>query len=189
VIKIVKLSIIIPFRNEKGYARTVVKHVHDYLSKQGISFEIIAVDDSTDETWGVLKGLERKYKHFRAFQGWKPPGYGKALRKGFEIAKGDIIVPYNGDMCDSLDDVMEYVQTIDSGYDMAFGSRYMKGSKVVNYPHDKLIFSRLGNLFLQTVSLAHCSDITNTFKAYKRSSIKKINPKTDSFEFVIELAL
>ena len=184
-----KLSLIIPFRNERGYARTVVKHVHDYLSKSGITFEIIAVDDSTDETWIILKGLEKKYKNLRAVQGWKPPGYGKALRKGFEMARGDIVVPYNGDMCDSLDDVMKYVGIIDKGYNMAFGSRYMKGSRVVNYPSDKLVFSRLGNLFLQFISLSSCSDITNTFKAYGRGSIKKINPKTDSFEIGIELAL
>ncbi|TAL48123.1 glycosyltransferase family 2 protein [archaeon] len=184
-----KLSIIIPFRNEKGYARTVIKHVHDYMSKTGMSFEIIAVDDSTDETWSILKSMEKKYSRFKAVQGWKPPGYGKALRKGFDMAKGEIVVPYNGDMCDSLDDVMKYVKIIDSGYDMAFGSRYMKGAKVVNYPREKLKFSRLGNLFLQMISLSSCSDITNTFKAYKKSSIKKINPKTDSYEIGVELAL
>jgi dolichol-phosphate mannosyltransferase len=184
------VSIIVPFRNEKEYAKEVISTVHNYFSRKKINFEIVAVDDSTDETWVILKNLEKKYKTLKVVRGWNPPGYGKAIRKGFEVSKGDILIPFNGDMCDSLDDAMKYVKIIrDEGYDMAFGSRYMEGGKVINYPSNKIIVSKLGNLFLRTVFGIKCSDVTNTFKGFSRKAIKVINPKANSYEIGLELAL
>jgi dolichol-phosphate mannosyltransferase len=183
------LSLIIPFRNENEYVKTVIGTVHGYLTKRKINFEIIAVDDSNDGTWEILKSLEKKYSNFRAVQGWKPPGYGKALRKGFSLAKGNIVIPFNGDMCDSLDDVMRYVKIINSGYDMAFGSRYARGAKVKNYPRIKKIFSVLGNIFIMTLFRVNCSDITQSFKAYRREIINDVKPVSDGYEISLELAL
>lgn len=188
--KMTDISLIVPFKNEKEYAKEVISTIHDYFSKRKVDFEIVAVDDSTDETWDILKNLEKGYKTLKAVQGWKPPGYGKAIRKGFEVAKGDILIPFNGDMCDSLDDAMSYVKIIrDEGYDMAFGSRYMKGGKVINYPSNKIIVSKLGNLFLRFAFGIKCSDVTNTFKGFSRKAIKVINPKANSYEIGLELAL
>ncbi len=185
-----ELSLIVPFRNEKEYAKEVISSIYDYLSDKKIDFEVIAVDDSTDETWDILKSLEKKYKKFKAVQGDKPPGYGKAIRKGFAMAKGDVMIPFNGDMCDSLDDAMKYIKIIkEEGYDMAFGSRYMEGGKVINYPSNKVMVSKLGNLFLRVIFGIKCSDVTNTFKGFSRKSIQVINPKGDSYEIGLELAL
>ena len=185
-----EVSIIVPFRNEKEYAREVISKIYNYFLKKKIDFEIIAVDDSTDKTWDILKSLEKRYIKFKAVKGWQPPGYGKAIRKGFEIAKGDILIPFNGDMCDSLDDAMRYIKIIrDERYDMAFGSRYMKGGKIINYPSNKIVISKLGNLFLRILFGIKCSDVTNTFKGFSRKSIDAINPRADSYEIGLELSL
>ena len=184
------LSLIVPFRNEKEYAKEVILAIYDYFSGKKIDFEVIAVDDSTDETWDILKSLEKKYKNFKAVQGDKPPGYGKAIRKGFDRAKGNVLLPFNGDMCDSLDDAVRYLKIIkDEGYDMAFGSRYMKGGKVINYPSNKILVSKLGNLFLKVLFGIKCSDVTNTFKGFSRKSLQVIKPQADSYEIGLELAL
>jgi len=185
-----KVSLIVPFKNEKEYAKEVVSKIHGYFLDKNIDFEIIAVDDSTDETWNILKNLEKRYKRLKAIKGWKPPGYGKAIRKGFKVATGDILIPFNGDMCDSLDDAMKYIKIIrDEGYDMAFGSRYMKGGKIINYPSNKVIVSKSGNFFLRLMFGIKCSDVTNTFKGFSRNAIKTINPKSNSYEIGLELAL
>lgn len=184
-----ELSLIIPFKNENDYVRTVIREVHKYLTKKGIDFEIIAVDDSTDGTWEILRELQKKYSNFRAVQGWKPAGYGKAIRKGFSMARGKIVVPFNGDMCDSLDDVMKYVKIINSGYDMAFGSRYVPGARVLNYPMFKKIFSVITNIFIMVAFRVNCSDITQSFKAYRREVIEKINPISDGYEISLEIAI
>lgn len=185
-----EVSIIVPFKNEKEYAREVISKIYSYFLNKKIDFEIIAVDDSTDETWNILKNMGKVYKNFKAVKGWKPAGYGKAIRKGFMTATGDILIPFNGDMCDSLDDAMKYIKMIKYGrYDMAFGSRYMKGGKVVNYPSNKVIISKLGNLFLRILFGIKCSDVTNTFKGFSRKAVNVINPKADSYEIGLELAL
>jgi dolichol-phosphate mannosyltransferase len=184
-----ELSLIIPFKNENEYVKTVIGTVHKYLTKKGVDFEIIAVDDSTDGTWEILRGLQKKYSNFRAVQGWKPAGYGKAIRKGFKMARGKIVVPFNGDMCDSLDDIMRYVKIINGGYDMAFGSRYMPGAKVVNYPRFKKIFSILTNLFIMFAFRVNCSDITQSFKAYRKEVVDDIKPVSDGYEISLEVAL
>ncbi|MBI4894358.1 MAG: glycosyltransferase [Candidatus Aenigmarchaeota archaeon] len=184
-----ELSLIIPFKNENEYVKTVIGTVHKYLTKKGIDFEIIAVDDSTDGTWEILKGMQRKYSDFRAVQGWKPAGYGKAIRKGFSLARGKIVVPFNGDMCDSLDDVMKYVKIINSGYDMAFGSRYVPGAKVTNYPRFKKVFSMMTNFFIMAAFRVRCSDITQSFKAYRREVVEKMDLVSDGYEISLEIAI
>ena len=185
----VDVSIIIPFRNEKGYAAVAVESVYNYLKKTKIDFEIIAIDDSTDETWDILKKLEKKLNRFRAVQGWKPPGYGKALRKGFQEARGKIVIPYSGDMCESLDDVMKYIEIVNQGYDMALGSRFIKGGKIINYPKEKLFINRLGNFFLQILFLSKYNDFTNGFKGYSKRAFEIIKPKANSYELGLEMAL
>lgn len=184
-----ELSLIIPFKNENEYVKTVIGTVHRYLTKKKVDFEIIAVDDSNDGTWEILKSLEKKYSDFRAVRGWKPPGYGKAIRKGFGLARGKIVVPFNGDMCDSLDDVMKYVKIINSGYDMVFGSRYVPGAKVENYPRFKKIFSVLTNAFIMVMFRVNCSDITQSFKAYRKEVVDSIKPVSDGYEISLEIAL
>src|SRR3989344_9576294 len=136
-----KVSIIILFRNEKGYARDAVMAVYNYFSKTDMDYEIIAVDDSADETWDILKGLEKEIKELKVVRGDTPPGYGKAVRKGLRVATGDILINFSGDLSDSLDDVKKYVDAISSGYDMVFGSRFMNGSNVSNYPVTKMILN------------------------------------------------
>ncbi len=183
------VSIIIPFKNEKEYAGKTVDTVYNYLKERNIDFEIIAVDDSDDETWDMLKKLEKKLKNFKAVQGWKPPGYGKAQRRGFQIAKGSIIIPYSGDMAESLDDVMKYIDVIRSGYDMALGSRFIKGGEVINYPRTKLIINRLGNTLLKILFLSRYNDFTNGFKGYNRKAIEAIRPVSDSYQIGLEMAM
>jgi len=185
-----EVSIIVPFKNEKEYVREVISKIYNYFLAEKTDFEIIAIDDSTDETWDILKKMGKTYKRVKVIKGWKPADYGKAIRKGFKTASGDILIPFNGDMCDSLDDAMKYIKIIkDEGYDMAFGSRYMKGGKVINYPSNKVLISKLGNMFLRLLFGIKCSDVTNTFKGFSRKAIDIINPKADSYEIGLELAL
>lgn len=184
-----KASLIIPFMNEKEYAELTMRTAFDYLTEKGQEFELVAVDDSTDGTWEILKEFEEKHDHVLVIKGGDPPGYGKALRQGFAAASGDIIIPFNGDLCDSLDDVMTYIQKIEEGYDMVFGSRYMPGGEIVDHPSTKVMISRLGNIFIGLLSGIKCDDITNTFKAYRKEVIEDVKPVSVKYDLGIELAM
>ena len=184
-----KISLIIPFKDEVQYASISIKKTYVYLSDRELDFELVAVDDSNDGTWEILRSFEDKYQNIIAVKGSNPPGYGKALRKGFSVATGDILIPFNGDLSDSLDDVIAYIQLIEDGYDMVFGSRFMTRENVTKSPGLKGAMSRLGNIFIQLLFGINCSDITNSFKAYKRLVLEDIKPTSTGFDIGIEIAL
>jgi len=184
-----KTSLIIPFKNEKEYAEITMKTAYSNMTERNLDFELIAVDDSSDGTWEILKHFQESHNNVVVIKGWDPPGYGQALREGFRSATGDILIPFNGDLCDSLDDVTSYIQHIHDGYDMVFGSRYMKGGKILGHSSAKVLLSRAGNAFLQWMFNAKCTDFTNTFKAYRREVIDAINPQANGYDLGLELAL
>lgn len=184
-----KVSLVIPFKNEREYAELTMRTAHDYLSARSQPFEIIAVDDSTDGTWEILEAFQATHDNVLILKGTAPPGYGKALRQGFKAASGDIVMPFNGDLCDSLDDVSEYIRLIEDGYDMVFGSRYMEGGQILDHPSWKVELSRLGNTFIQYLFGVKCSDITNTFKAYRRDVLQDVSPRADGYDLGLETAL
>ncbi|WP_133511725.1 glycosyltransferase [Candidatus Thiosymbion oneisti] len=184
-----KTSLIIPFKDEVEYAETTMRTAYAYLSAHEIDFELVAVDDSTDGTWEILQSFADLHQNVVAVKGGEPPGYGKALQKGFGVATGDVLIPFNGDLSDSLDDVISYIHLIEDGYEMVFGSRFMAGAKVAGSTAVKIFVSQLGNGFLQILFRTDCSDITNSFKAYRRMVLEEITPTADGYDIGMEIAL
>jgi len=184
-----KTSLIIPFKNEVEYAEMTMSTAHTYLSEREIDFELVAVDDSSDGTWEILQSYEKLHPNVVAVKGGDPPGYGKALQTGFRVAKGEILVPFNGDLSDSLADVIAYIRLIEDGYEMVFGSRFMVGANVTDATAVKGALSRLGNGFLQVLYQTNCSDVTNSFKAYRRKVLEEIEPNTNGYNIGMEIAL
>jgi len=184
-----KTSLIILFKNELEYATLTMRTVHDFLTEHQIDFELIAVDDSTDGTWELLNAFARTHNNVTVLQGDKPSGYGKAVTKGLTAARGDILIPFNGDMSDSLDNVLSYIRLIQNGYDMVFGSRFMSGAEVIDSPMVKERISQLSNRFLEILFHADCSDLTNSFKAYRRAVIAEVHPVSEGYHISMEIAL
>ena len=184
-----KTSFIVPFKNEIEYAKKTIKTLHDFLSEQKIDFEIVAVDDSTDGTWEALQSLKASYPNMILAKGERPSGYGRALRKGFAVATGDILIPFNGDLSDSPSDAVAYIRLIEEGYDMVAGSRFITGGKISGSTSIKTIISRLANRFLQLLFCTNCSDITNSFKAYRREVISSVNLTASGYNIGMEIAL
>ena len=186
---VMKTSLIIPFKNEADYAQMTMSTAYVYLSEREIDFELVAVDNSTDGTWEILQSFEGLYPNVVAVRGGEPPGYGKALQKGFTVATGDILIPFNGDLSDSIADVISYIRLIEEGYEMVFGSRFMAGAKVTDATAVKGLVAQLANRLLQLLFHTHCSDITNSFKAYRRMVLEEIKPTANGYHIGMEIAL
>jgi len=184
-----KASLIVPFKNEREYAELTMSTAYSYLSERVQDFELVAVDDSSDGTWEILEKFKETHGDVIIVKGGEPPGYGKALRRGFAAASGEILIPFNGDLCDSLDDVMTYVRLIEDGYDMVFGSRYMEGGQILAHPTMKVALSRMGNAFVKRLYGVECTDITNTFKAYRREVLEDVKPTANGYDLGLEIAL
>jgi len=94
------------------------------------------------------------------------------------------------DASDSSADAVRYWQLLNSGYECVFGSRFVKGGRVVDYPRVKLFVNRLANLFIKTLFVIPLNDTTNAFKAYRRSVIDGCRPfLSPHFNLTVELPL
>lgn len=185
------LSVVIPARNEEGCIGATVEHLHVELRLQGIPHEIVVVDDgSTDGTWSALEAVCARVPVCRPVRKEGEHGFGRAITFGFSQAQGDAVVVMMADESDDCRDVVRYWQTLNEGWDAVFGSRFVRGGGVIDYPRHKLLLNRLANLFLRVLFRVPLNDFTNAFKAYRRTVIDGCRPYlSPHFNLTVELPL
>jgi dolichol-phosphate mannosyltransferase len=185
------LSVVIPARNEEGCIAATVEHLDLELRLNGIEHEIVVVDDgSTDSTWRILCDLATHIAALRPLQNTGRNGFGRAITFGFDHVRGDAVVVMMADESDDHRDVCRYWRLLNEGWDAVFGSRFVKGGGVIDYPILKLYVNRLANLFLRILFNVPLNDFTNAFKAYRRMVIEGCRPFLSAqFNLTIELPL
>ena len=185
------LSVVIPARDEEDCIASTVEHLHVELGLRGVPHEIVVVDDgSTDKTWNVLTNLATKIAELRPLQNASQHGFGRAVTCGLDRMKGDAVVIMMADESDDCRDVVRYWQKLNEGYDCVFGSRFMKGGGVIDYPRLKLLINRMANFFLRVLFRVKLNDTTNAFKAYRKDVIEGCRPLiAPEFNLTVELPL
>ena len=112
------------------------------------------------------------------------------MRAGLEAFRGDAVAIVMADGSDAPADVVRYYQKLAEGYDCVFGSRFIEGSKVIDYPLHKLFLNRLANLFIRMLFRQRFNDFTNAFKMYRREVIAGLQPLlSHHFNLTVELPL
>lgn len=185
------LSVVIPARDEEGCICSTIEHLHHELRRCNIPHEIIAVDDgSSDRTWALLQGMTESMAELKPIQNQGLHGFGRAVICGLDQMSGDAVVIMMADASDDARDVVRYWEELNKGVDCVFGSRFIKGSQVVDYPRFKLIINRLANTFLKQLFRIRLNDTTNAFKAYRREVIDGCRPLiAPHFNLTVELPL
>jgi dolichol-phosphate mannosyltransferase len=185
------LSVVIPARNEADCIAPTVEHLHLELRLQKIPHEIVVVDDgSTDATWSLLQEIHARIPECRPIQNCGNHGFGLAVTYGFSQAAGDAVVVMMADESDDCRDVVRYWQILGQGWDAVFGSRFVRGGGVIDYPRHKLLLNRMANFFLRVMFGVPLNDFTNAFKAYRRTVIEGCHPfLSPHFNLTVELPL
>jgi dolichol-phosphate mannosyltransferase len=185
------LSVIIPALNEEGCIASTVEHLYVELRLRGIQHEIVVVDDaSTDGTWKVLTDVSARVPTLRPLQNTAKNGFGRAIIFGFDHMRGDAAIVMMADESDDCRDVVAYWRLLNEGWDAVFGSRFVRGGGVIDYPWHKLVINRTANLFLKLLFRTGLNDTTNAFKAYRRSVIEGCRPfLSPHFNLTVELPL
>jgi dolichol-phosphate mannosyltransferase len=181
-----------PARDEEGSLPDTVREIHTVFSAANIPHEIVVVDDgSRDRTWAVLQTLKAEIPSLAPVQNPGPHGFGRAIIHGLDAMKGDACVIMMADASDSPKDAVKYWRVLnDEGYECAFGSRFIKGGQVIDYPRLKLFINRLANLFIRVVFKIRLNDTTNAFKAYRRTVIDGCRPlMSPHFNLTVEIPL
>jgi len=186
-----KLSVLIPVRDEEGCIAGTISRITERLSAQGMPYEIIVVNDgSTDATEEILKGLSESVAEVRYVNNDGLFGFGLAIRKALDIYTGDAAVIAMGDGSDSPDDIVRYYEKLQEGYECVFGSRFIQGGRVEGYPSHKMVLNRIANFFVKALFRIPLNDTTNSFKGYKRHVIDGLRPLlSHHFNLTVELPL
>jgi dolichol-phosphate mannosyltransferase len=189
--KLELLSVVIPARDEEGCVASTVEHLHIELRLRDVPHEIVVVDDgSTDRTWEILQELRTRIPVLSPVQNNGRHGFGRAVAMGLDAIKGDSVVIMMADESDDCRDVVRYWHTLNEGYDCVFGSRFIKGGGVIDYPKFKLFLNRLANYFLKVLFRIKLNDTTNAFKAYRREVIDGCQPLiAPHFNITVEIPL
>ena len=185
------LSVIMPAHNEEEVIENTIREFHKALENAKIKHEILVINDnSSDNTEAVLKRLKKEIKSLRYLNNEPPNGFGYAVIKGLRNFKGDCIAIVMADMADSPDDLIKYYNKLREGYDCVFGSRFIKGGGVIDYPLHKLVLNRITNNIIRVLFLLKYNDITNAFKMYRREVIGGLEPIiARQFNLTVELPL
>jgi dolichol-phosphate mannosyltransferase len=185
------LSVVIPARDEEGCIASTVEHLHLELRLNHIAHEIVVVDDgSTDRTAAIVTALGERIPEARLIKSGPPHGFGRAIICGLQRMSGDAVVIMMADESDDCRDVVRYWNALNEGWDAVFGSRFMKGAGVIDYPWLKLRLNRLANLFIRLLFGISLNDTTNAFKAYRRTVIEGCQPLLSAhFNLTVEIPL
>jgi dolichol-phosphate mannosyltransferase len=185
------LSVVIPMRNEEGAIASTVEHLYVELRLRNIPHEIVTVDDgSTDATWAVVQALAAKVPTLHPVRNTGEHGFGRAVICGIDQSRGDAVVIMMADESDDCRDVVRYWELLGQGWDAVFGSRFLRGGGVIDYPPHKLFINRAANLFLRLLFGVPFNDFTNAFKAYRRRTLDGCRPfLSPHFNLTVELPL
>jgi len=186
-----KLSVVIPARNEAGNIGATLDDLRARLAADGIPYELIVVSDgSTDATDEEVRARSATDPGVVLVRNPGPHGFGWAVRRGLDTFSGDAVVIAMADGSDAPNDVVAYYRILRDRAECAFGSRFMAGARVVGYPRLKLVMNRLVNLGIRLLFGLRYNDVTNAFKGYRAHVIDGCRPLlSPHFNLTVELPL
>lgn len=129
------LTVLIPAHNESGSIVATVGAIEGVLAGADIPHEILVVlDHCTDDTEAALRHQMTGLSALRIATNPGAGGFGFAVRHGLDVYAGDAVVVVMADASDDPRDIVTYYRKLEEGFDCAFGSRFIDGAAVRNYP-------------------------------------------------------
>jgi dolichol-phosphate mannosyltransferase len=141
--------------------------------------DILVIDDgSPDGTAKRVRGHAAFSKRVHLLERPTKAGLGSAYKEGFQWAlakKYDAVVEMDADLSHDPADVVRLLGALDEGADMAIGSRYLNGIRILNWPQSRLWISTFGGWYTRTLTGLPMTDPTSGFKAIRRGVLEKLD--------------
>lgn len=170
-----KTAIVIPTYNEKDNIKKLIQAIFAISP----DIKIIIVDDnSPDKTGEIVSALKRKYKNLQIIHRTKKNGRGGACIEGFKSALTDgfeYIFEMDADFSHNPADIPRLLNKVQDGYDMVIGSRYVKGSKIINWGIKRTVFSKFANIYAKTILGIPIHDYTNGYRCYTKKAMEAMD--------------
>jgi len=178
------LSVVVPVHDEEDNVEPLIRALRQSLDELGRTYEIIVVDDgSRDETYPRLVGLAAVEPRLKLIELRRNFGQTAAMAAGFDHARGDVIVPMDGDLQNDPVDIEKLLQKIDEGYDVVSGWRKDRQDGFV-----RRIPSRVANWLIGRVTGVKLHDYGCTLKAYRAEIVHETRLYGEMHRFLPALA-
>lgn len=166
------LSLVIPMYNELRRIASTVEAARAYLESLDVPFEIIVVDDGSID--GSAEAVEAipdvtliSYQQNR--------GKGHAVRKGVLASKGDLVAFSDVDLSAPIEELRKLLDAIDSGADIAIGSRGLSTSQLeVHQPKYRELGGKLLNLMIRALAVRGIHDTQCGFKLFRGDVARRV---------------
>lgn len=181
----IDISIVIPLFNEQENVDEAYNQVKDSMSKIGVPYEIIFVDDgSRDGTLSLLKGISSADKSVKVVSFRKNFGQTAAMSAGFDYSSGKIIISMDGDLQNDPKDIPRLIGKIKEGSDVVSGWRKERKDAFLT----RRLPSIAANWFISMITGVHLHDYGCTMKAYKKEVVQNLELYGELHRFLPALA-
>lgn len=182
IIAQMKVSLLIPTRNEEGCIGRVLAEV-----PRDVVDEIVIVDGhSTDKTLEEVRANTREGDKILTQNG---RGYGAAFIQAFDVATGDVILFMDADGSHDPKEIPSILKKVSEGYEYVMASRYMSGA----HSYDDTIIRWVGNrVFTWMTNVLHGTNVTDSlylFTAITKEGLNKLKLTSPGFEFCTEIVV
>ena len=180
-----EISIVLPVFNEAENLEELQRELAAALEKTGRSFEVILVDDgSTDSSWEVLRGLQKRDGRFKLIRLRRNFGQTAALSAGFDRARGDIIISLDADLQNDANDIPLLIRKIEEGYDIVSGWRKNRKDRFLT----RRVPSIMANRLISGLTGVRLHDYGCTLKAFRSEVIKNVKLYGELHRFIPAIA-
>lgn len=178
------ISVVIPTYNEEGSIEELAERLMRVLNKMGKDYELIFVDDgSTDQTVEILKRMQGSDGHIVSCRLEGRLGKAAALSKGFELARGGVIITMDADLQDEPSEIPNFLNKIQEGYDLVSGWKRGRQDSL-----SRRLWSRLFNFVVGATCGLRLHDFNCGFKAYTKAAAKALDIYGELHRFIPVLA-
>jgi glycosyltransferase involved in cell wall biosynthesis len=180
-----KYSIVVPFHNEEENVTALYDRLKEVMEQVGDSFELVFVDDgSSDRTYKLLEEIAAVDSRVLVVKLRRNFGQTAGLAAGFDHASGEFILSMDGDLQHDPDEIPNFLEKLEEGYDVVSGWREKRIDNFVM----RRIPSRIANWLMAKLSGVDIHDFGTTFKAYRREVIHNIPLYGEMHRFIPALA-
>jgi len=179
------LSLVIPVFNEAKNLPILHEEIAKSCIKLGITFEIIFVDDgSLDNSFFVLKKIQKEDNSVKIIKLRKNFGQTAALSAGFDQARGEIVITMDADLQNDPLDIQQFIEKIHEGYDIVSGWRKKRKDKFFS----RRLPSMIANWLISRITKVKLHDYGCTLKAFRKEIIKNIKLYGELHRFIPAIA-